>query len=225
MVPVNGDLVLVEDVAAAFTTAVLDHFATSKGPRVLALSGGATAQRCFERLASCTDSDFWSALDVVWGDERCVPLDDADSNFALAVSAFGNLLESARSVHPMCCDDGADSYSATLASLGGLGVVHLGLGPDGHTASLFPGSDALTSTSDVALNSDPLGHNAHSRMTLTYPAIAKAELVIITVEGSSKREALRRVIDGDLTAPAARVSGKRVIWLVDGLALGSPLPR
>jgi len=221
----KGDLVLVEDVAAAFCTAVLDHFETSKGPTVFALSGGSTAQRCYERLASCTDSDFWSALDVVWGDERCVPPDDADSNFALATVALGNLLESARSVHPMCCDDGADSYSATLASLGGFGVVHLGLGPDGHTASLFPGSDALTSTGDVALNHDPLGRNAHARMTLTYPAIAKAELVIVTVEGSSKREALRRVIDGDLSAPAAQVDGKRVIWLVDALALGSPLPR
>jgi 6-phosphogluconolactonase len=221
----KGDLVMVEDVTAAFCTAVLDHFETSKGPRVFALSGGATAQRCYERLASCTDSDFWSALDVVWGDERCVPPDDADSNFALASTALGNLLESARSVHPMCCDDGADSYSATLASLGGLGVVHLGLGPDGHTASLFPGSDALTSTGDVALNHDPLGRNAHTRMTLTLRAIAQAELVLVTVEGSSKREALRRVIDGDVSAPAAQVDGKRVIWLVDGLALGSPLPR
>jgi 6-phosphogluconolactonase/glucosamine-6-phosphate isomerase/deaminase len=104
-------------------------------------------------------------------------------------------------------------------------VVHLGLGPDGHTASLFPGSDALTSTGDVALNHDPLGRNAHTRMTLTLRAIAQAELVVVTVEGSSKREALRRVIDGDVSAPAAQVDGKRVIWLVDGLALGSPLPR
>jgi len=221
----NGDLVLVSDVAAAFTSAVLDHFATSKGPGVLALSGGTTAQRCYERLASCTDSGFWSELDVVWGDERCVPLDDADSNFALAVSAFGNLLESARSIHPMRCGDGVATYSATLKSLGGIGVVHLGLGPDGHTASLFPGSDALNAIGDVAFNSDPLGHNKHPRMTLTYPAIAKADLVIITVEGTSKRAALRRVIDGDVTAPAARVSGTRVIWLVDRLALGSPLPR
>jgi len=221
----KGDLVLVEDVTAEFCTAVLDHFETSKGPRVFALSGGATAQRCYERLASCTGTDFWSALDVVWGDERCVPPDDMDSNFALATSAFGNLLESARSVHPMYCEDGADSYSATLTSLGGLGVVHLGLGPDGHTASLFPGSDALNSTGNVALNHDPLGRNAHARMTLTLRAIAQAELVIVTVEGSSKREALRRVIDGDFSAPAAQVDGKRVIWLVDSLALGSPLPR
>src|SRR5205823_5769238 len=95
-------------------------------------------------------------------------------------------------------------------------VTHLGLGPDGHTASLFPGSPALDADPGrlVCLNSDPNSRNPHPRMTLTLSGIARSRLVLFTVAGASKREALQAVVDGaDL--PAARVEAERVVWLVD----------
>lgn len=220
-----GELLVVDDVAGEFSDAVINYFGSDPQPMVLTLSGGATARRCYEDLASRTDPEFWSRLDVAWGDERCVPLDDEDSNYALAANAFGALLDDARSVHPMRCAEGADRYGRILHDLGGPGLVHLGLGPDGHTASLFPGSNALTATADVVLNNDPLGQHQHQRMTMTFPAISKASFVIVTVEGESKREALRRVINGDRTAPAARLDGPRLLWLVDHAALGDAQPR
>ncbi len=221
----NGELVVVDDVAAAFCDLILEHLAVEGSSRVIALSGGGTARRCYEQLASRTDPTLWSSVDVVWGDERCVPLDDPDSNHALAAEALGESLAAARSVHPMRCDRGAAAYAGILDSLGGPGIIHLGLGPDGHTASLFPGAESLRATEDVVLTADPLGLNPHPRMSLTFPAIARAELVIVTVEGAAKLDAMRRVLDGDPSAPASLLSARRLVWLVDQAALGRSSPR
>jgi 6-phosphogluconolactonase len=95
-------------------------------------------------------------------------------------------------------------------------VVHLGLGPDGHTASLFPNSAALDADPGrlVATNVDPSGLNPYERMTLTLSGISRGKLVLFTVAGSSKLEAMQAIVDGaDL--PAARVRAERVVWLVD----------
>jgi 6-phosphogluconolactonase/glucosamine-6-phosphate isomerase/deaminase len=116
----------------------------------------------------------------------------------------------------MRCEEGADPYQLRVGEVGRFDVTHLGLGPDGHTASLFPGSSALDSDPGrlVCLNSDPSSRNPHQRMTLTLSGIARSRLVLFTVAGESKREALQAVVDGaDL--PAARVSAERVVWLVD----------
>ena len=121
----------------------------------------------------------------------------------------------------MRCEEGADPYQLRVGELGRFDVVHLGLGPDGHTASLFPGSTALDADPGrlVVLNDDPLGHNPHRRMTLTYAGIARARLVIVTVAGEAKREALARVMAGD-DVPAAAVRAEQVIWLADPAAAG-----
>jgi 6-phosphogluconolactonase len=90
------------------------------------------------------------------------------------------------------------------------------MGPDGHTASLFPGSPALEADPGqlVALNEDPSGRNPHPRMTLTFSGISRARLVVFTITGENKREVLQAVVDGaDL--PAGRVQADRVVWLVD----------
>jgi 6-phosphogluconolactonase/glucosamine-6-phosphate isomerase/deaminase len=94
--------------------------------------------------------------------------------------------------------------------------VHLGLGPDGHTASLFPGSAALSAPDDrlVVTNVDPVGNNRLTRLTLTYAAIDASSCSVFTVAGAEKHDAYSRVVDGD-DLPAARVTGRRVIWLVD----------
>jgi 6-phosphogluconolactonase/glucosamine-6-phosphate isomerase/deaminase len=121
----------------------------------------------------------------------------------------------------------ADEYQRTIAPLPTFDVIHLGLGPDGHTASLFPGSPDLAVDDPevlVVATRDPNANNAHDRITLTLPAIARAGLVVFTVSGASKREAFRGMVEG-ADFPAARVTAERVVWLVDADAVGdTPLP-
>jgi 6-phosphogluconolactonase len=122
----------------------------------------------------------------------------------------------------MRCDDGPDPYQQRVAQAGRLDVVHLGLGPDGHTASLFPGSPALDADPGrlVVMNEDPKGRNPHERMTLTFSGIARARLAVVTVEGEEKRDAFAGVCAGDPQLPATRIRADRVIWLVDPAAAG-----
>src|SRR5205807_552273 len=103
-----------------------------------------------------------------------------------------------------------------------LDFLHLGLGPDCHTASLFPDSPALDADPGrlVVLNHDPSGRNPHERITLTFSGIARARLVVFTVAGEEKREAFARVRSGDPACPATRVRAERIIWLVDHDASG-----
>ena len=220
----NGELVVVDDVAEAFAATVVDAYRGRPNDGfAVALSGGATARRCYERLAAdAADSIDWWKVDLYWGDERCVPLDDPDSNYRLAREALLDRVGAANATYPMRCEEGADAYQLRIGELGRFDVVHLGLGPDGHTASLFPESAALDSDPGrlVVINDDPLGHNPHPRMTLTFEGIARARLVLVTVEGAAKAEALARVRADDPTAPATHVDAERVLWLVDAAAMG-----
>jgi 6-phosphogluconolactonase len=221
---VNGEVVVVDDVTREFSATVVEAYRDRPNDRfTVALSGGGTARSCYERLAAdAADTIDWWKVDVYWGDERCVPLDDPDSNYRLAREALLDRVGAANATYPMRCDEGAEPYQLRLGELGRIDLVHLGLGPDGHTASLFPESAALQSDPGrlVVVNEDPLGHNPHPRMTLTFEGIARARLVVITVSGESKREALARVQAGDPTAPASHVTADRVVWLVDHAALG-----
>jgi 6-phosphogluconolactonase len=214
----NGELVVVEDVPGEFAERVIEAFHSRPGDTFsLALSGGETARRAYERLATdgAEQIDWW-AVDVYWGDERCVAPEDADSNYRLAREALLERVGAANAVYPMRCDEGADPYQLRLGELGRIDVVHLGLGADGHTASLFPGSAALDADPGrlVALNDDPSGTNPHQRMTLTLSGIARARQVIFTVCGASKHKALQQVLRGE-DVPAAKVRADRVVWLVD----------
>jgi 6-phosphogluconolactonase len=225
----NGEVVLTDDIATTFARIVITAFEARNRARFsIALSGGVTASSCYEQLGLVDVPEFWEALDLYWGDERCVPLEDPDSNFQLASKAFGQRFDELQSVNPMVCDrDGADSYDALLRSLPPIDLVHLGLGPDGHTASLFPGSTALSAEPGVLVcsNLDPTGRNPHPRMTLTYAGIRRSLLVVVTVEGAGKHEALTRVFEGDPTAPASGVDAENLIWIVDSGALGTPRHR
>jgi len=219
---VRGELRVVDDVADAFCDEVAEAWRTrGDGPFTIALSGGGTARRCYERLAvRAGDPIEWSQVVVLWGDDRCVPLDHEDSNVRLAREALLDAVGPVAAEHPMRCDD-ADGYDDLVRDLGAIDVVHLGLGPDAHTASLFPASPALDAPPGrlVVPNEDPLGNNPHPRLTLTFEGIALGRHVVVTVEGEGKREALARVRDGE-DVPAARADAAGVVWLVDRDAAG-----
>jgi 6-phosphogluconolactonase len=218
---VHGELVVVDDVAAEFAERVIESF--HQRPQdgfSIALSGGQTARRCYERLADDAGNQIdWWKVDVYWGDERCVPLESPDSNYRLGREALLERLGAVNANYPMRCDEGADPYQLRLGDLGQFDVVHLGLGPDGHTASLFPGSPALDADPGrlVTMNSDPTGNNPHERMTLTFAGIERARLALFTVSGAAKCEALARVAAGE-DLPAARVRAEQVLWIVDPAA-------
>lgn len=213
MVP--GEVRIVEHVPAAFAELV-----GGAAPRSLALSGGDTARDCYQLLATAAAVD-WSTVDVWFGDERWVPVHDPDSNEGMARLAFLDEVGPAavHSLHGAGATPraAAEAYDAALRAAGPLDLVHLGLGPDGHTASLFPGSPALDVVDRwVVETGDDL--HPHLRLTLTLPALATARLVVFTVAGAAKREAFARVATGDV--PAARVAAERIVWLVDRAAAG-----
>lgn len=214
----NGELLVVDDVPGEFAERVIESFHARRGDDfALALSGGETARSCYERLADAGGEQIdWWQVDIYWGDERCVPADHEQSNERLGRESLLERVGAARSVHPMRCDEGPESYQLRVGELGHFDVVHLGLGADGHTASLFPGSAALDADPGllVCLNEDPLGNNPLQRMTLTFSGIARARLVLFTVAGADKQSAMQAVYDGE-DVPAARVAADRVVWLVD----------
>jgi 6-phosphogluconolactonase len=215
---VIGTVTVVDDVAAAFADAVMAEYASRPGPRfVMALSGGPTARRCYEELARKAEGRIdWSLVDILMGDERCVPADDPDANQRLVREALVDRVGPVGSFRPMSCDAGAPSYQRVVADAGAFDLVHLGLGPDGHTASLFPGSPSLEAPPGtlVVQSTDPSSRNPHPRMTLTLHALALARLVVFTVSGPTKRAAFAAVSGGQ-DLPATRVRAARILWLVD----------
>jgi 6-phosphogluconolactonase len=218
---VNGELIVTPDVPGRFVALVVDCYRSRPRERfAMALSGGETARACYERLAAeAAEAVDWWTVDFYWGDERCVPADHPDSNQLLGREALLERVGAANSVRPMRCEEGPDAYQLLIGELGFFDVVHLGLGPDGHTASLFPDSPALDADPGqlVALNEDPHGRNPHPRMTLTLDGIARSRLALFTVSGAGKADALGQVHAGaDL--PAARVRSERVVWVVDPAA-------
>ncbi|HEX3334078.1 MAG TPA: 6-phosphogluconolactonase, partial [Acidimicrobiales bacterium] len=119
-------------------------------------------------------------------------------------------------------DECVAAYQRVMSDLvtgPGIDLIHLGMGPDGHTASLFPGAPTLDAEPGelVAATEDPNGVNPHPRLTLTLPAINSARLAVFTVAGDSKAQAVARLVRGD-DLPAARVHAGRTLWLVDGPA-------
>ena len=203
----------------------------------VALSGGSTPKRVYPLLLEPQRRDAvdWSRVEFFWGDERAVPPDHPESNFGVAWSAFISQLPGVRQdrVHRMPAeaddlDGAAIGYETELRlAFDARGdeppvfdLVWLGMGPDGHTASLFPGSTALEEDERwvVATWAPAL---ETWRMTLTLPVINAARMVILGVFGANKAEAIRRIRAGSSDLPASRVAGGQVEWIVDAAAVGA----
>lgn len=212
----TGEVRQVDDVAEAFADLVIE-----RAPRSVALSGGGTARDCYTALAR--RSPDWSQVDVFIGDERFVPVTDPDSNEGMIREVLTDVV-GARALHSMAtagptAEEAAAAYDAEIEAFGPIDLVHLGLGPDGHTASIFPGSPTLDVTDRLVVTAGDDQH-PHPRITFTYPAIARSRLVVVTVAGEEKRAAFARVRAGDESLPASRVQAPEVIWLVDAAAAG-----
>jgi 6-phosphogluconolactonase len=219
----------VDDIRRSFADAVVDAFGRRSRPRfALMLSGGQTARDCYEVLAATGGID-WSLVDLFIGDERFVPPDDVDSNARLIRESLLDRIGPVGSFSPMPTTSGdieacAAAYQRTVADLvtgPGIDLIHLGLGPDGHTASLFPGAASLDAGPGdlVVATEDPNGVNPHPRLTLTLPAINSARLAVFTVDGASKADAIARLRRGE-DIPAARVHAGKTVWFVDRAASG-----
>jgi 6-phosphogluconolactonase len=212
---VHGDLRIVDDVPAAFAELV-----ATEAPASIALSGGDTARRSYEQLADTDVS--WDDVDVYFSDERWVPVEHPDSNEGMARAVLLDRVQPA-AVHSLrgagpTIEAAADAYDARVAAAPPIALVHLGLGPDGHTASLFPGTAALAVDDRFVIpNGDDL--HPHLRLTFTFPALARSPLIVFTVAGAEKRDALARVRAGE-DLPAGRVTADRVVWLADPAAAG-----
>jgi 6-phosphogluconolactonase len=181
------------------------------------------ARECYTALRR-TALD-WSDIEVFFGDERFVPVDSPDSNEGQARRVLLDHV-APRAVHGMYqagdLDAAARRYEAIVRAALPLDMIHLGIGPDGHTASLFPGTDAVTETHRLVVpNRDEL--HDHDRLTFTFPAIARARVVVVTVAGEEKRAVLARIRAGE-PLPGARIRAPEVVWLVDRPALGNALP-
>jgi 6-phosphogluconolactonase len=197
-----------------------------RGRCTLAFSGGATPWRAVRTLAE--EDVPWDRVHLFQVDERGAPSGDPDRNFFhLKESLIDRIPIPAVNVHPMPVEEedldaGARRYEAILRGVAGtppvLDLVQLGLGEDGHTASLFPDDDALRIVdADVAVGGL---HKGRRRMTLTFPAIDRARCILWLVTGAGKSDALGRLRAGDRSIPAGRVRSDRAVLLADVAAGG-----
>jgi 6-phosphogluconolactonase len=180
----------------------------------IALTGGSTPAKAYERAASLGAD--WSGATLWWGDERCVPSDDELSNYAMAKATLLDRLPSGdagpavkRMKGEAGPHGGADDYERELRSSFGeeiprLDWVLLGLGPDAHVASLFPGQDTLKVRDRLAVGVEEAGHEPYvPRVTLTLSVLNAAREVVFLVAGADKAEAVRRAFGGDAADPNA----------------------
>jgi 6-phosphogluconolactonase len=216
-----------ESVARAAATTIARDARTAiaaRGLFALAVSGGHTPWIMLRALAG--EDIPWAGIHIYQVDERLAPAGDPDRNLTHLQE---NLLQHAplrpEQIHAMPVEApdlqaAATQYALALRKVAGsppvLDLVHLGLGPDGHTASLVPGDSVLEVTDkDVALTGVYQGRR---RMTLTYPAINRARRILWVVTGSEKTEMLRRLHEGDVSIPAGRVRREQALLLADQAA-------
>jgi 6-phosphogluconolactonase len=221
---VHADSQVVANAAAEFIAAEARRCVAERGRFNLAVSGGNTPGMMLRALAD--RSVPWDEVHVFQVDERVAPLGDPARNLTqLHECLLAHVPLRPEQVHAMPVehadlDAAARSYAAVLCTIAGtppvLDLVHLGLGVDGHTASLVPGDSSLeVLDAEVALAGPYQGRR---RMTLTFPAIDRARRVLWVVTGASKAAMLKRLQAGDRTIPAGRVQQGRATLMVDRAA-------
>jgi 6-phosphogluconolactonase len=212
---------------AKFIAAQASEAVEARGRFVMAVSGGRVPWQMFRILANETMP--WKDLHVVQVDERVAPADDQDRNLThLRESLLSRVPLPPGQFHTMPVEENdletaAASYANLLRQIAGsppvLDLVHLGLGPDGHTASLVPGDPVLDVTDrDVAVTGV---YQKRRRMTLTYPILNRARCVLFLVNGAEKVEPLQRLVSGDTSIPAGRVERDKAVVLADRAAAGN----
>jgi 6-phosphogluconolactonase len=215
------------------------ELATAKdGVFAVALSGGSTPRLLYEHLAapSCRDTFPWSRTHWFWGDERFVPHDDALSNYRMVQEALLSRAPiPAANIHPIPTEGvspeaAASAYERELKSFYGAArldparplfdVTLLGLGPDGHTASLFPGTAVLAERDRWV--AAVIGAKSEARITLTYPALESSRYTAFLIVGEEKRVMFDRFRRGDDSLPAARLRPIGALWIFDDAAAAEP---
>jgi len=197
---------------------------TARGRFVMAVSGGHTPWLMLRDLATAEVP--WQAVHVVQVDERVAPPEDPDRNLThLRESLLDHAPLPPAQIYPMPVESedleaAADAYAATLGQVAGmppvLDLVHLGLGPDGHTASLVPGDAVLkVERADVTVTGVYQGRR---RMTITYPIINRSRRILWVVTGKEKATALRQLLDGDPSIPAGRIRPDNALVIADRAA-------
>jgi 6-phosphogluconolactonase len=184
----------------------------ARGGGHIALSGGKSPELAHETAARLQPD--WSGVEVWWGDERCVPPDDERSNFGMAKrTLLDNLAVQPRAVHRIRGEadpeEAAAEYDAALEGVH-LRLNLLGLGPDGHAASLFPHSPGLHERDRRAIAVNPGLEPYVTRVTMTPPMLANADVVVFLVTGRDKAEAVARAFEGPETdaVPAGRIRSR-----------------
>jgi 6-phosphogluconolactonase len=240
MKPAVGTLRIYDNLEAMSQAAagfLCDTALRKQGQVLVALSGGETPKPMYELLAGDPVKSRmpWDRVQWLFGDERFVPPSSPDSNYGMARAAFlDHVPVPPGNIHPvptdnLTLDEAAKSYEATLKKLYGsdtlrmdrplLDVTLLGLGPDGHTASLLPGQPVLGDNKRWVA---PVPHGrAQPRVSLTYPALDSSRIVAFLVAGEEKRDILNRVLSGDTSVPAGHIRPVGdVLWFTDRAAAG-----
>src|SRR6266550_9109494 len=215
------------EAAASWTAERITAAVDGRGACYLALAGGETPRGCYQRLAQPPYNGQlpWSRVFITWSDERRVPLDDPASNYAMARAALlDHVPVPADQVFPLTEENlpALDRVPKDRAGLPRFDVIHLGMGEDGHSASLFPGSEALTERHAIVRTVDDAPKPPPQRLTLTLPVLNAARAVLVMVSGASKREALARVLRRDPALPASHVQpvDGELAFIVDQAAFG-----
>lgn len=212
--------------AAAIIAADARAAVAARGKFAMAVSGGHTPWVMLRALAN--EDVPWAAVQVFQVDERVAPDGDPDRNLThLDESLLATAPIKREQIHAMPVtlpdlDAAAKQYAATLRQVLGtppvLDLAHLGLGPDGHTASLVPGDSVLNITdADVGVTGVYMGHR---RMTLTYPMLNRSRKILWLLTGTEKAAMLPRLQAGDPTIPAGRISSAQAVVLADKAAAG-----
>lgn len=220
-----------EDLAQHAARWIVDIAAASRGRIAISLAGGSTPRRLYQLLAEAPFREAlpWDRMHWFWGDERFVPPDHPDSNYRMVREALlSRAPVPAATVHPVTTGGdpavAARDYAHLLHAFYGAETLDparplfdielLGLGPDGHTASLFPGTAVLDERRRWA--AEVVGAKPEDRITLTYPVLESSLHTAFLVAGADKRDVLRRALAGDQALPAARLHPVgELVWFVD----------